>query len=265
MCIPTRTNHDCFDKYSNKGGLNTPCKSHRTTVPDTDKSLAPAVVLSPTSTPPVVREGNQTQDNSSDEAVRNPVEAEEFPRNVADPNGPDQPARSERETAGDLPGTTITGADLKLDTVYGDHVQQNIGQHLDGGIANDPMWQNNWSSLVVFPSKQYNTPTGPLGRRVIETVARLVDDVHSRIDARNAFNELNQTVMLWTIRHEWPSGARFTFNCYKHYSILVIRGNKWHRRLLIQQRGRHPGRSNFDGRSSHRRPPTHPSTKARVS
>ena len=28
------------------------------------------------------------------------------------------------------------------------------------------------------------------------------------IDARIAFNEINHTVMLWVIRHEWPSGAR---------------------------------------------------------
>jgi hypothetical protein len=45
------------------------------------------------------------------------------------------------------------------------------------------------------------------------------------IDARNAFNEMNRTVMLWTVRHEWPSGARFTFNCYKHWGTLVIRNN----------------------------------------
>jgi hypothetical protein len=35
-------------------------------------------------------------------------------------------------------------------------------------------------------------------------------------DASNAFNEQNRTGMLWTVRHEWPSGARFTYNCYKH-------------------------------------------------
>ena len=29
--------------------------------------------------------------------------------------------------------------------------------------------------------------------------------------------------MLWDIRFEWPSGARFTFNCYRHWSTLVIR------------------------------------------
>ena len=44
------------------------------------------------------------------------------------------------------------------------------------------------------------------------------------IDARNAFNEVNRTVMLWVIRHEWPSGARFCFNCYQHHALLVNHG-----------------------------------------
>ena len=44
------------------------------------------------------------------------------------------------------------------------------------------------------------------------------------IDARNAFNEINRTVMLWVVRHEWPSGARFCFNCYQHHALLVNRG-----------------------------------------
>ena len=32
------------------------------------------------------------------------------------------------------------------------------------------------------------------------------------IDALNAFNEENRTAMIWAVRHEWPSGAQFTFN-----------------------------------------------------
>eukprot|EP00978_Attheya_sp_CCMP212_P044410 scaffold309707_cov49-Attheya_sp.AAC.1 len=30
--------------------------------------------------------------------------------------------------------------------------------------------------------------------------------------------------MIWTVRHLWPSGARFSFNVYGHGSILIIRG-----------------------------------------
>jgi hypothetical protein len=44
------------------------------------------------------------------------------------------------------------------------------------------------------------------------------------IDASNTFNKLNQTAILWHVRHEWPSGACYTFNCYHHWSTLVIRG-----------------------------------------
>ena len=41
--------------------------------------------------------------------------------------------------------------------------------------------------------------------------------------ARNAINEENWTAMLWYVSHEWPSGAQFTFNCYRHCSTLVVR------------------------------------------
>ena len=43
------------------------------------------------------------------------------------------------------------------------------------------------------------------------------------IDARNAFKEENRTAMLWAVRHEWPNGAQFTFNCYHHWATLVVR------------------------------------------
>ena len=43
------------------------------------------------------------------------------------------------------------------------------------------------------------------------------------IDARNEFNEENCTSMVWVVRHECPSGARLSFNCYRHWATLVIR------------------------------------------
>jgi hypothetical protein len=42
------------------------------------------------------------------------------------------------------------------------------------------------------------------------------------VDAKNAFNEMNGVAMLWVIRHKWPSCARFTFNCYRHFAVLAI-------------------------------------------
>ena len=43
------------------------------------------------------------------------------------------------------------------------------------------------------------------------------------VDARNGFNELSRLAMLWTVRHRWPAGARFTFNCFKHWAQLLLR------------------------------------------
>ena len=43
------------------------------------------------------------------------------------------------------------------------------------------------------------------------------------INARNAFNEENQTEMLWAVWHEWPSATQFTFKFYCHWSTLMER------------------------------------------
>ena len=34
------------------------------------------------------------------------------------------------------------------------------------------------------------------------------------VDSCNGFNEENHMTMLWAVWFEWPSGMRFTFNCY---------------------------------------------------
>jgi hypothetical protein len=59
---------------------------------------------------------------------------------------------------------------------------------------------------------------------------RLIWELHSQeeewgfllVDAQNAFNEGNRMKMCWTIRHVWPAGARYVFNCYRHWSVLVV-------------------------------------------
>ena len=43
------------------------------------------------------------------------------------------------------------------------------------------------------------------------------------VDARNEFNELIRLAMLWTVRHHCPAGARFAFNCYRHWEQLLLR------------------------------------------
>ena len=43
------------------------------------------------------------------------------------------------------------------------------------------------------------------------------------VDARNRFNKLSRLAMLWTARHCWLAGARFTFDLYRHWAQLLLR------------------------------------------
>jgi hypothetical protein len=42
------------------------------------------------------------------------------------------------------------------------------------------MWQKHWGRLVVFPFQHYNAPVRAVGRRYIEAVATILDDVKAR-------------------------------------------------------------------------------------
>ena len=50
-----------------------------------------------------------------------------------------------------MPGYALTLEDLRLWEVYRDWVQGNLGTHLDGGIAEDRMWQGCWHDHKVTP------------------------------------------------------------------------------------------------------------------
>ena len=55
-----------------------------------------------------------------------------------------------------------------------------------------------------------------------ETLQELNHRACLLIDAKNGFNELNRRAMLWTVRHLWPQGSCFAFNCYSHAAQLII-------------------------------------------
>jgi hypothetical protein len=110
------------------------------------------------------------------------AEFEPTPRGT-DPNGETAQSEKEREEeketerpVGDLPGAALSGADRMMDDVYGDHVHQNPGAHLDGGITDDLMWQDYWRRLVVFPSQTYDVPSGAIGRQFLETLTGLLKE-----------------------------------------------------------------------------------------
>ena len=45
------------------------------------------------------------------------------------------------------------------------------------------------------------------------------------VDAANAFNANNRIACLWTARHYWPSSVRFSFNCYRHQVLPLVRAD----------------------------------------
>ena len=57
------------------------------------------------------------------------------------------------------------------------------------------------------------------------------------VDARNGFNELNRKAMLWTVRNLWPNGARFAFNCYRHFGQLILRRRGADCAILLSREG----------------------------
>ena len=52
-----------------------------------------------------------------------------------------------------------------LQEVYGNFPHQNDGSHLDGGVADDALWQRCWRRLAAQSAIWYATPTGEVGRR----------------------------------------------------------------------------------------------------
>ena len=98
---------------------------------------------------------------------------------------PPEPSRGAADTLheredGDVPGSSLSDADQKMDKVYGDHVHQNPGKHLTGGIADDALWQERWLQLASFPSHAYDVPSGAVGKRFVERVAEELKGIRSR-------------------------------------------------------------------------------------
>ena len=65
------------------------------------------------------------------------------------------------------------------------------------------------------------------------------------VDAKNAFNKINRFGILWTVRHLWPSGARFdsifivTVHCFSYIMgmgrpVFCIVKRVWRREILSQ-------------------------------
>ena len=75
------------------------------------------------------------------------------------------------EENADLLGFTPECAHLLLQGVYGDFPHHNDGSHLDGGIADDAVWQRCWRQISAQSASWYATPSGAVGRHFTEILA----------------------------------------------------------------------------------------------
>ena len=69
------------------------------------------------------------------------------------------------EENANLPVFTPDYAHLLLWEVYGEFPHHNDGSHLDGGVADDFLWQRCGSRLAAQSARGYATPTGAVGHR----------------------------------------------------------------------------------------------------
>jgi len=73
-----------------------------------------------------------------------------------------------------------TAADRKLRAVYGDTIHQSDGRHLDGGTANDTVWQARYDAVVANPHQLYLPPQGKIGAEVVSLMAYELCGVRER-------------------------------------------------------------------------------------
>ena len=64
-----------------------------------------------------------------------------------------------------LPDFNPERVHLLLQGVYGDYLHSNDGSHLDGGVADDAIWQRRWHQLAAQSAIWYTTPSGAVGHR----------------------------------------------------------------------------------------------------
>ncbi len=80
----------------------------------------------------------------------------------------------------DLGRQVLHAWDNQLVAVYGDSIHRNDGRHLDGGVANEKVWQRRYDWVVAHPHPMYNLPKGGLGHRVVLTLAKEFGGIRER-------------------------------------------------------------------------------------
>jgi hypothetical protein len=72
----------------------------------------------------------------------------------------------------DLACQVLHPCNNQLIMVFGDSIHPNNGRHLDGGIADNGIWQGRYNHMVAHPYPMYNPQKGGIGQWVVATLAR---------------------------------------------------------------------------------------------
>ena len=59
-------------------------------------------------------------------------------------------------------------------------MHRNIGDHLDGGIAEDSKWQAQWEKLACMLTQHYDIPSGKFGKIFVGVLSIELDRVCAR-------------------------------------------------------------------------------------
>ena len=73
-----------------------------------------------------------------------------------------------QENGADLPEFALSRANLLLWEVYLDHPNHKNGLQLDGGVADDAVWQRHWYQMATKSVIWYTTPQGSVGHHFME-------------------------------------------------------------------------------------------------
>ena len=103
------------------------------------------------------------------------------------------------EEGADLEGVVLFEEYCHLVQVYGNHVHQKDGRHIDGGISDNKVWQLQWQLLLSQLVSRYHTPHWSIGRRYMKF---LEEGFHGARERR--WNAERPMVFMGVILHTTP-------------------------------------------------------------
>ena len=109
---------------------------------------------------------------------------------------------------------TVSLNNLTIETTV---TEEEAAEHLDAALGME----------VDADSDSEGEEGGDRTQRALGALEFLTQDAESSrttlVDACKGFNKLSRSEMLWNVQHRWTAGARFTFNCYRHWLQLLFR------------------------------------------